>query len=136
MITKSIIDDLSYRIIGAAIEVHKTLGPGLLENIYKQCLFQELTILGIDVLKEQSVPLFYKGLEMDTNLRFDLLVEGLIVVELKTVDKLLPIFDAQLLTYMKLVKAPKGVLINFNVANLFYQGQKTLVNSYYDKLPR
>ena len=112
--TQKEIDQLSHAIIGFAIEVHKELGPGLLESVYEKCLAHLLIINGYKVSRQQSVPLNFWGLELDCELRFDLLVENLIIVELKTVEALIPIHDAKLLTYLKLLKKPKGILININ----------------------
>ena len=118
MITQQYIEDLSFKIIGCSIEVHKNLGPGLLESIYEQCLAYELTAAGLQVKYQQSIPVKYKNMELDCQLRYDLLVEDLIVVELKAVDIMLPIFKAQLITYLKLLHKPKGLLINFNTLNI------------------
>ena len=129
--TKKQLDDLSYTIIGCAIEVHKELGPGLLESIYEKCFIQELLLHNLRVTSQLMIPLFYKGIQIDCDLRLDVLVENIIIVELKAVEKILPIFSAQLLTYMKLLEIPKGILINFNCANIFKEGQKTFVNQHY-----
>ena len=134
MLTQKKLDQLTYKIIGCAIEVHKNLGPGLLESIYEKCLIHELRLNNFDVKSQITIPLLYKGVEMDCDLRLDLLVDDLIVVELKSVNELHPIFEAQLLTYMKLLKSPKGILINFNCKNLFHEGQKTYVNEFYSQL--
>jgi GxxExxY protein len=131
MITQKYLDDLTYNINGAAIEVHKALGPGLLESIYHKCLMQELKLRGINFNSEVTIPVNYKGIKVETELRCDLFIENIIVVELKSVESLLPVFDAQLLTYMKLLKAPKGILYNFNCTNLYKEGQKTFVNEYF-----
>jgi GxxExxY protein len=133
--TKRTIKDLTYQINGAAIEVHKTLGPGLLESTYHKCMKEELKIRGLNFSSEQTVPLSYKGKDLNTNLRCDLIVEDLIVVELKAIDSLLPIHAAQLLTYMQLLQIPKGILLNFNVVNLYHGGQKTYVNHFFSILP-
>ena len=133
--TKKIVDDLSYRIIGAAIEVHKELGPGLLEKVYQECFAQELISSGLHVELEHRVPVVYKGLTLNVGLRCDLVVNNLIVVENKAVDHIMPIFTAQLMTYMRLLKLPKGILINFNCTNIFKEGQKTIVNELYRQLP-
>ena len=133
--TKEYLDKLTYDVIGAAIEVHKSIGPGLLENVYHQCIKEELKIRGIGFKTEMVVPVNFKGLVMDTALRCDLFVENILVVELKSVSAFAPIHQAQLLTYMKLLNAPKGVLINFNCANIFRDGQKTLVNELFRSLP-
>jgi GxxExxY protein len=112
------LNTLTHDIIGSAIEVHRCLGPGLLESIYLECLCHELRMRNIVFDREVSVPLRYKGLILDHGYRLDLLVAGCIVVELKSVEKLLPIHEAQLLTYLKLKRLPLGLLLNFNVATL------------------
>lgn len=134
MIQKDI-DKLSYDIIGYAIEVHKELGPGLLESVYEKCLVHLLKQNGYHVQSQQTVPLFFKGLELDCELRYDILVNNLVIVELKTVDALLPIHEAQLLTYLRLLQKPKGILINFNCTNIFKEGQRTFVTEMYRNLP-
>lgn len=106
---------LSNRVIGAAIEVHRCLGPGLLESAYRQCLAHELALAGIAFASEYPVPVTYKDVKLDCGYRIDLLVESRLVVELKAVEKLLPLHEAQLLTYMRLAQASTGLLINFNV---------------------
>lgn len=133
--TQQYIDELTYRIIGCAIEVHKQLGPGLLESVYEQCFIRELSLQGLDHKTQIWIPLFYKGLRLETQLRLDVLVEDLIIIELKAVEYLMTIHDAKLLTYMKLMKRPKGILINFNCTNIFKEGQKTFVNHLYADLP-
>lgn len=133
-ITKAYLKDLTYQINGAAIEVHKFLGPGLLESIYHKCLKRELDFRGISFQSELLVPINFKGLDVDTNLRCDLFIENCIVLELKTVDTFAPIHQAQLLTYMKLLQAPKGILYNFNSINLYKEGQLTLVNEFFRTL--
>ena len=133
--TKKYIDGLTYKVIGAAIEVHKELGPGLLESIYESCLRHLLEQKGLKVISQQRVPLHFQGLYLDCNLRFDLMVENLIIVEIKANDGLLPIHEAQLLTYLRLMERPKGILINFNCMNIFNEGQKTLVTELYANLP-
>jgi GxxExxY protein len=134
--TKSIINDLSYNIIGCAIEVHKELGPGLLESVYYKCLSHLLKVKGYSVDSQQRVPIVFRGLILETDLRYDLLIENLIIVELKAIDVILPIHEAQLLTYLKLLEKPKGILINFNCVNLFKEGQKTMVTDIYSRLPK
>lgn len=135
MMTKKKLNALTYNVIGAAIEVHRTLGPGLLESIYHKCLAYELYQRGIYYISQPTVPVYYKNIEMDAVLRCDLFIENCLVVELKAVEAINPIFEAQLLTYMKLLDAPKGILINFNSANLFKDGQKTFVNGLFAMLP-
>ncbi len=132
--TQKSIDKLSYQIIGAAIEVHKRLGPGLLESIYHKCMAIELATQNIRFASELVIPIEYKGHLLDTQLRCDFLVEEQIVVEIKSVSEILPIHQAQIINYLNLLKVPKGVLINFNVVNIFHNGQKTFVNKYYERL--
>jgi len=133
--TQKEINQLSYDIIGLAIEVHKELGPGLLESIYEKCLAHLLLQKGYKVTRQQSIPLHFRGLDFDCELRFDLMVNDLIIIELKTVEELIPIHEAQLLTYLKLLKKPKGILINFNCTNIFKEGQRTFVTEYFRTLP-
>jgi len=135
MLTKKYLDDLTYQIIGSAIEVHKIMGRGLLESVYHQCLKEELALRGINFLTEMKIPVLYKGKNLNIDFRCNFFVENSIAVELKAVNEMNSIFEAQLLTYMKLLKCPKGILINFNSANIFNEGQKTFVNEYFSKLP-
>ena len=116
-------------IIGAAIEVHKSLGPGLLESVYEECLFYELSLRKLNVDRQIELSVNYKEVKLDIGYRLDFLVEGKVVVELKAVDKLISIHDAQLLTYMKLVNCSVGLLINFNVPVL-KQGLRRKVLDY------
>jgi GxxExxY protein len=101
-------------IIGAAIEVHRLLGPGLLESAYEECLCHELHLQGIDVRRQIDLPVEYKGLKLDCGYRLDLIVHGEVVVELKCVEKVLPVHEAQLLRYMRMTGKRVGLLINFN----------------------
>jgi GxxExxY protein len=133
-VTKSYLKDLVYNVNGAAIEVHKSLGPGLLESVYHQCLLKELELRNINAKTEFIIPINYKGFELESKLRCDIFVEELLVVELKSVAEINPIFEAQLLTYMNLLQAPIGLLINCNVKNIYYEGQKTYVNKLYSEL--
>ena len=119
-------DDLSKRVIGSALEVHKELGPGLLENTYKQCLAFELRESGLNFEIEKEIPVNYKGVNIDCGYRVDLLVENQLIVELKCVTKLLPVHEAQILTYMKLTNIRTGLLMNFN-EYLLRQGIKRFV---------
>lgn len=134
--TQKYLNDLTHSIIGSAIEVHKELGPGLLESIYEKCLSHLLKEKGYKLDIQQKVPINFRGLYLDCDLRFDLMVENLIIIELKAIDFLLPIHDAQLLTYLKLLEKPKGVLLNFNCTNIFKEGQKTFVTDIYANLPK
>ena len=109
------INKLTEIIIGASIEVHKALGPGLLESAYEECLCYELRLKSLRYDRQRQLPLTYKGIQLDCGYRIDLFVEERVIVELKTIDKLSPIHDAQLLTYMKLANSSVGLLINFNV---------------------
>jgi GxxExxY protein len=111
-------DELSRRVIGCAIEVHRNLGPGLLESTYRQCLAYELSPAGLSFQMEVPLPVRYKETLLDCGYRIDLLVNGDLVVEAKSVETLLPIHHAQILTYMRLSKVPLGLLINFNVTKL------------------
>ena len=130
--TKKMITGLSYEIMGCAIEVHKELGPGLLESIYEKCLIFELNKNGFNVVNQLSIPIKYKEIELDSNFRLDLLVNDLIIVEIKSVVQLLPIHQAQLLTYMKLLKKPQGLLLNFNSTNLSKESVP-LINEYFNE---
>jgi GxxExxY protein len=136
MVTQKYLDELTYKILGCAIEVHKQLGPGLLESVYEKCFARELRLGGIQYKSQQSVPLRYKGIELEADLRFDVVVEDLIVVELKSIEGVLPIHLSVVLTYMKMLEKPKGLIINFNCTNIFKEGQKSLVNELYANLPR
>lgn len=131
MFTKSFLDDLTYEVIGGAIEVHKAMGRGLLESVYQLCLEEELRHRKINFQTEMKIPVEYKGKAMNVDFRCDLFIEKCLVVELKSVQEMIPIFEAQLQTYMKLLRAPKGLLINFNCSNIFHEGQKTFVNEYF-----
>ena len=135
MITQKCINEISYKIIGCAIEVHKILGPGLLESVYEKCFLKELELRGIVYQKQVWVPLSYKGLELDTELRLDVVVEDILCVELKAQEGILPVHEATLLSYMQMLQKPKGVLINFHCVNIFKEGQRTLVNSLFTALP-
>ena len=110
--------DGSDRVIGALIEVHKTLGPALLEAAYEACFCRELQLRGLWFDRQRPVALVYKGMTVDCGFRMDVLVEGRILVEIKAVESLLPVHSAQLMTYMRLTDAPVGLLVNFNVPSL------------------
>jgi GxxExxY protein len=135
MITKSYLTNLVYKVNGAAIEVHKAIGPGLLESVYHQCLKYELFKRNIHFVSEMKIPIHYKEINFETDLRCDLLVEGSLIVELKSVNKIEPIFEAKLLSYMKIMNIAEGLMINFNVLNIYRDGQKTYVNELYRDLP-
>lgn len=112
------INELTHEIIGASIEVHRKLGPGLLESAYRKCLRRELLLRGIPYRKEYPLPLEYKGIRLECGYRLDILVAGLVAVEVKSVQALAPVHDAQLLTYLRLGGWRVGLLINFNVVVL------------------
>ena len=131
--TKKEITQLSYEIIGYAIKVHKKLGPGLLEKIYEECLKYELEQNGHSVQQQVNIEVDYYDLQLQNPLRLDLLVNDCIIVELKTVEKFHPIDEAKLLTYMKLLSIPQGLLINFNTNNIT-KSTKPLVNEYFVRL--
>lgn len=135
MITQKYLDDLTYEVIGSAIEVHKIIGRGLLESVYHRCLKEELSHRKINFFTEMKVPIIYKTKELVTDFRCDLFIENCLVVELKAVSEMSSMYEAQLLTYMKLLKAPKGIIIKFNCFNIFNDGQKTFVNEYFKNLP-
>lgn len=120
---------LSSTIISSAIAVHRELGPGLLESVYQHCLVYELRSRSVQVETNVAIPLFYKGLELKKDFILDLLVEKQIVLELKSVDGLLPVHEAQLLSYLKITNLRLGLLINFNTATL-KQGLKRFVNNF------
>lgn len=134
MVTKKSITNLSYEITGCAIKVHKALGPGLLESVYEKCLKYELEKQGYQVKQQLIIPVTYDNLEMDVDLRLDLLVNDLIVVELKAVENILPVHEAQIITYMKLLKKPQGLLINFYTDNIT-KILKPFVNEFFRELP-
>ena len=120
-------NELTHTIIGAALEVHKELGPGLLEAVYEDCLVAELQMRGLRVSRQIKVPIIYKGMEVGNPLILDILVEDCVIVELKTVQELLDIHSAQLLSYLRLTGKKLGLLINFNNLHL-REGLKRVVN--------
>lgn len=111
-------DPFSRRVIGCAIEVHRTLGPGLLESVYEACLCIELDRTGLEFERQTSIPIVYKDVALDCNLRPDLIVERTLLVEVKSVHAILPVHEAQLHTYLKVSGLPAGLLLNFNEARL------------------
>ena len=121
------INDLTGEVIGAAIEVHKALGPGLLESAYEECLCHELKLRGIQFERQVDLPIEYKGTKLDCAYRMDIVADDQLIVELKSCEKLQPIHQAQLLTYLKLTGLKVGLLINFNVP-ILRQGIKRLAN--------
>jgi len=135
IVTQKYINDISYKIVGCSIEVHKELGPGLLESIYQICLIEELKSANLYVESQVPLDINYKGKKLDSTLRLDLLVNDLVVVELKAVEKMISLYTAQLLTYLKLTQKPKGLLINFNCENITKQ-LVPLVTEEFSKLPK
>ena len=128
--TQKIINDLAYKGVGCAIEVHSELGPGLLESVYEKCLCYELKQNNITFKNQVDIAIKYKQTKIKSNLRLDILIEDLIIVELKAIEKLLPIHQAQLLTYLKLTGLPKGLLINFNTKNISKDLIPLVTNEY------
>jgi len=122
-------DALSNVVIGSCIEVHQTLGPGLLESAYETCLCRELSLRNVAFERQRAIPLRYKGVDVDAGYRLDIIVDDVLVVEIKAVEALTPLHDAQLLTYLKLTGISLGLLVNFNVPRLS-QGIKRLVNNH------
>lgn len=135
IVNQDYVNDMAYKIVACAIEVHKTLGPGLLESIYHSCLIEELEQSGLITESQVEVPVKYKGKDIGGKLRIDILVNELIIVELKSVESILPVHKAQLLSYMKLAHVPKGLLINFNCDNIVKQ-MVPLVNEIFSNLSK
>jgi GxxExxY protein len=135
METQKQINDLAFKIVGCAIEVHKQLGPGLLESVYETCLVEELASIGLTVEQQVYLPITYKGKDLGGRLKIDLLVDDLIIVELKAVEVMLPVYKAQLLSYLKLSGRPKGLLINFFCENITQQ-LVPLVTETFASLPK
>ena len=109
---------LTQRVIGCAIEVHRTLGPGLLESVYEVCLCRELVLAGIPFVRQQKIPVLYKGESVDCDLRIDVIVNQSLALEIKSVHQILPVHEAQLLTYLRVSGLPLGLLLNFNEATM------------------
>jgi GxxExxY protein len=122
------LESLSYKIIGLAIEVHRQLGPGLLESAYQQCLYYEIKKAGLKVEKEITLPIIYKDIKLDQGYRIDLLIEDSLVIELKTVESFTSVHFAQILTYLKLGNYPLGLLINYN-SKILRNNIKRFINS-------
>lgn len=135
MITQKAINELSYRIIGCAIEVHRELGPGLLESVYETCFIEEMRSSGLSVQSQVLVPIQYKGRNLGNSLKLDLLVEDLVIVEEKAVELMVPLYKAQLLSYLKLTGKPKGLLINFNCQSI-REDLISMVSNEFAKLPK
>lgn len=135
-ITQKYINELTYKITGACIEVHKIVGPGLFENVYHECLKREFEIREIAYKSELQIPLNYKGKLIDCTVKCDFLIEDLIVLELKSVKEFQNVHRAQTLNYMNLLKVPKAILVNFNVSNLYREGHETFVSEHFRNLPK
>lgn len=120
-------DTISNKVIGAAIEVHRALGPGLLESAYEECLCRELSLNDVAFDRQKALPVSYKGVDLNCGYRLDIVVEKLVILELKAVSRVEPIHEAQLLTYLKLANLKLGLLLNFNVP-IMKQGIKRIVN--------
>lgn len=129
------LNKLSNIVIGAAIEVHKTLGPGLLESVYEECLKTELQSKGVQVECQVSLPLIYKGMVTSKEFRLDMLVEDELIIELKAVDEIKEVHEFQLLTYLKLTNKGMGLLVNFNVP-LLKDGIRRKINGYVNDIPQ
>ena len=133
-VTQKYINELTYKITGACIEVHKIAGPGLFENVYHECLKKEFDLLELEYKSELEIPLNYKGKIIDCKVKCDFLIESLIVLEIKSVTDLNNVHRAQTLNYMNLLKVPKAILVNFNVNNIYHEGHETFVSKYFSKL--
>jgi GxxExxY protein len=131
--SKERLDRITEAIIGVAIDVHRTLGPGLLETVYESCLSFDPQARGLNLERQKPLALTYKGMRLECAYRVDLIVEGAVIVEVKAAEQLLPIHAAQLLSYLRLSNLPVGLLINFDVINL-QRGLRRVVNSYPDSL--
>jgi GxxExxY protein len=129
-VDKERLNAVTQSIIGAAIEVHRELGPGLLEQVYEACLAFELLSCGFTLERQKALPLAYKGHPLDFSYRIDLLVERVVIVEVKAVEKLDPVHSAQLLSYLRFASCPVGLLFNFNVKWLTEHGLKRVVNGF------
>ena len=125
------LNEITDKIIGAAINIHRELGPGLLESTYEACMVYDLTEIGLKVVQQKLLPVVYKGVKLECGYRIDLFIEDKIIVELKSVEKILPIHEAQLLSYLKLSGCKVGLLINFNV-KILKNGIQKIVNNFPD----
>lgn len=135
MNTQKNINNIAYKIVGCAIEVHKHIGPGLLESVYDECLIDELKRNNLHVRSQVYVPLKYKDKKLSTNLKLELLVKESVIVELKSVEQMIPLYAAQLLSYLKLTDKPNSLSINFNSENISKQ-LISLVSDNFAKLPK
>lgn len=133
-LTKKYVNELTYKIIGACIEVHKIVGPGLYESAYHKCLEREFQLLGLPYESELEIPLMYKDVKIDCMVKCDFLIDSTIVLEIKSVAEIHKIHRAQVMNYMNLLKIPKSILINFNVYNLYNEGTETFVGKSFETL--
>lgn len=121
--------------MGACIEVHKIVGPGLYEDVYHKCLLREFDLIGLKYKSEMEIPLIYKETNVDCKVKCDFLIEDAIVLEIKSVEEFHKIHKAQTMNYMNLLKVPKSILVNFNVYNLYHEGTETFVSKHFENLP-
>lgn len=135
IISQKYVDQIAHAIIGCAIDIHKELGPGLLESAYEKCMIYLLNKKGFKVESQLEVPITFQDLIVSKAYKLDLLVEDLVIVELKAIREFTPVDKAQILTYLRFMKKPKGILINFHCSNIFYEGQQTFITKEYSKLP-
>jgi len=135
IITQKYINDTAYAIVGCAIEVHQHLGPGLLESVYQTCLVDELRRYDFNVQAQVWVPVIYKDRILDSTLKLDILVNDLIIIELKAQENMIPLYKAQLLSYLRLANKPKGLLINFHSESIV-KDLVTLVTEEFSNLPK
>ena len=124
-------NELSRIVFDCALKVHQSLGPGLLESAYEECLYYELRKIGLNVEKQKPLPLIYEEVKLDVGYRIDIIVENKLIIEIKSVEALNDVHFAQLLTYLKLTNCKLGLLINFNCTNIIKNGKKPFVNEYY-----
>ncbi len=132
--TKAFVDKVTFEVVGAAINVHKKMGRGLAETVYHECMKVELEKKKLKYFTELNIPVFYDEKKLAIRFRCDLFVENCLVVELKAISRFVLEHEAKLLNHMRLLKAPKGILINFNCSNIFREGQRTFVNEFYAEL--
>ena len=133
-LTQKYINELTYKITGACIEVHKFAGPGLFENLYHECLKREFELLNLEYKSELEIPFNDKEVPINCKLKCDFLIENLIVLELKSVTDINNVHRAQTINYMNRLKMPKAILVNFNVNNLYHEGNETFVSKYFSQL--
>lgn len=130
--TQKYVNDIAYRVVGCAIEIHKVLGPGLLESVYHECMLEELAYVGLTASSQVRIPLYWRGRLLKSVYIQDIIVEDCIVVELKACDGMPPVYKAQLLSYLKLSGKPKGLLINFHVENIVQHTVHLVSNAFSD----